>query len=103
MKPGKLTPIFTCKFTCIYPSRISFKLMRYLYSELKFMHKLEKIRRLTSYKTKQFTLTLNPELVSLFKIACNKNKINMTNVVETFMITYIDNNKLLETKSGQDY
>lgn len=77
--------------------------MRYLYLELKFMQKLEKIRRLTSYKTKQFTLTLNPELVSLFKIACNKNKINMTNAVETFMITYIDNNELLETKNNSEY
>ncbi len=60
------------------------------------MHKFEKVRRLTSCKTKQFTLTLNPELVELFRKSCGKNNINMTNAIETFMVTYIDNNGLLD-------
>lgn len=60
------------------------------------MHKFEKIRRLTSSKTKQFTLTLNPELIDLFRKSCQKNNINMTNAIETFMMTYIDKNNLLE-------
>lgn len=60
------------------------------------MSKLEKILKLTSDKSKQFVLTLNFDLVKKFKSAAEKNNIKITQLVETWMIEYIDKNGLLD-------
>ena len=59
------------------------------------MNKSEKIINLTSNKTKQFALTLNDELINLFKQSCEKNNIKPTKLMEIWMIDYIDKNGLL--------
>ena len=59
------------------------------------MNKNEKIIKLTSNKTKQFSVILNNELVKLFKQACEKNNKKQTKLIEIFMLDYIDKNGLL--------
>lgn len=60
------------------------------------MSRTERIIELTSNKNKQFALTLNYELVKLFKAACKKNGTSMTKTIEALIINYIDKNGLLE-------
>lgn len=59
------------------------------------MSKSEKIINLITNKTKQFSLTLNDELIDLFKKACEKNNAKPTRVVEIWMVKYIEENGLL--------
>lgn len=60
------------------------------------MNKLEKILKLTANKNRMITLTLNSDLVEMFKIAAEKNKISMTRLIESYIIEYLDANGLFK-------
>ncbi len=55
----------------------------------------ETILRLTRKKTMQMAFTLNEELIELFKQACEKNDVKPTQMLESWIIDYIDRNKLI--------
>lgn len=59
------------------------------------MGKSAKIISLTRNKTRQFSLLLNDKLVELFKLACDKNNVKQTQLIEIWMIKYIEENDLL--------
>ena len=59
------------------------------------MSKNARVIQLISNKTKVLTITLNSELVELFKKACAKNHIKPTNALEIFIIDYLEKNELL--------
>ena len=59
------------------------------------MNKSEKIIKLTSNKTKQYSITLNNELIELFKAACKQNNMKPTKLFEIWMINYIEESGLL--------
>lgn len=50
---------------------------------------------LTKDKTKKLTLMLNEKLVQLFKSAAEENNIKVTQLIEAWILKYLeDNNKL---------
>lgn len=53
------------------------------------------ISKLISNKTKQFTLTLNYTLIEKFKIAAKANNFKPTQLIEIWMIEYLDKNGYL--------
>ena len=59
------------------------------------IEKNNKIIALTKNKTKQFSLVLNNRLVELFKKECDKNNKKQTQLIEIWMIYYIDKSGLL--------
>lgn len=70
------------------------KISEHVYGVI-LMSKSEKILNLTRNKTKQLCLTLNDELIELFKKACDDNKIKATQLFELWMIKYLEKNNLL--------
>lgn len=59
------------------------------------MNKHEKIKRLTTNKTRQLVFTLNYNLIEMYKTACKKNGISLKGQIETHIIKYLDENNLL--------
>lgn len=59
------------------------------------LDKSSKVITLTRNKTRQFSLVLNDKLVELFKLACDKNNVKQTQLIEIWMIKYIEENDLL--------